>query len=114
MNLSQIKNQKLRNLIEKSAMFNALPEAEKTKKIEAMSKLKTYQQEGVIGDFFEKANSKEREDNKKRSVIFKAILEKIKEMDVIVKRMERKEREGIQENEEVKTEERLINQLNNL
>lgn len=114
MDLSKIKNRKLVKLIEESAMFKALSEAEQEKEIESISKLKSSQQEGMISEFFAKSNAKEQEEQKKKNQMLKEIIEKLKEMDTILKKMERVEIENIDQQEEKQKEESLMNQLNNL
>lgn len=106
--LKNIKNKKLRDLIANSLKFKKLPEDKQESLILNISKLPEGK-ENLMISFFEEQNKKEQNP---QAIAF--LMEKIKEMDVLIKKLALKDKETTEETFENQTEEDLLTSIKNL
>lgn len=108
--LSAIKSEKLRNLLNDSIKFAALSEEEQIQRVAEMSKFSAETQDKVYVPFFEKENA---EEEPQREEIAQAMLEDYQNADKRVSMIEREDAEQFDRGKEVVKGENLINQLKN-
>lgn len=118
MNLSAIKEEKLRELVSKSRLFRALPEEKQKGYIEKLSNLSEQEDIDRISQFFDEENKKE-EKRRKEKVLkqikeLKEANEKIKIALTSLKKKVLEEEEGKSVSQDEKEASRLIEELDKL
>ncbi len=116
--LKKIKSKKLRELMEKSLKFSALPEEEQEKRVEEISNLPVEQQEELFCPFFEKENIIEAEkmkeiDADKQKAIMELMLQ-IDEMDIRLSKLEKEDIEMVDREKDEVEQEKLLEKLKNI
>lgn len=108
--LSALKSQKLRSLMEQSVKFSNLPKEEKQSTIDAITKLSVEQQEATYCPFFEDENKKEQP---AKDQAMAALVSQLEESDKKITLMARKDQEEMSKTKEGAQQVDLLNQLNN-
>ncbi len=109
--LSAVKSQKLKSLIENSIKFSMLPEEDQKETLSAMATLSAADQEAMYAPFFENANSTEGE---ARNSANAAMVDKIKETEMTIQKEGRKDKESLSQKADVNQQSTLLSQLNNI
>jgi transposase len=115
MDLTRIKSQKLRDLVQASFKFNAMPKEEQEKAVEKMSQIAKEENIAKLCEFF--ANENEKDEDLKKEVLREQIKqleelnEKIQVATKQIKKMVLQEEEKKSGEEEDKHAEELLKQL---
>lgn len=109
--LLPIKSERLRALIKASFKFNSLPEADQKTKIKDLSKHSTKRQEEIFCPFFEEENAKERINMQK---VLLMMSDKLSDIEGKIDRLEREDIEEVDRTKESAKQEHLLNQLKSI
>ncbi|MBD3330601.1 hypothetical protein GF354_03670 [Candidatus Peregrinibacteria bacterium] len=112
--LYQIKSQKLRSLIESSKRFALLSEENKSKILKKILSVPSSEREAKFIPFFNKKNKEEAAKLSMKEEKYRMLIDKLNEMDRMIKKMAFKDKEVVYKKEEKKEEKNLLEQIKNL
>lgn len=111
MDLSAIKSEKLKALLEASLKFNALPEKSKNSQIRKMARAGIYIQDTVYSRFFEEENKKEQAQVLNKAKMLQMLIDKAEELEKSMKKLQIEAVEATEENNEESEQKKLLQKL---